>query len=146
MKMKKLFALFTILLFVAGINVAWARETISSYSVSDALSGREDILGDNVKFYFGDQAHPGVAKDFGEVRTNRKTNAFNKTDKEACDWVFLSAMIALRDAAVNRGANAVINIKSNYKNNQTSSNDSFRCGAGGIIAGVALKGKIVKLK
>lgn len=144
--MKKLFTLFTILLFVAGINVAWARETISSYSVSDALSGREDILGDNVKFYFGDQAHPGVAKGFGEVRTNRKTNAFNKTDKEACDWVFLSAMIALRDAAVNRGANAVINIKSNYKNNQTSSNDSFRCGAGGIIAGVALKGKIVKLK
>ncbi|MDE1308731.1 hypothetical protein L9W77_17725 [Vibrio aestuarianus] len=76
----------------------------------------------------------------------KKTNAFNKTDEEACNWVFLSAMIALKDRAIKEGGNAVVNIKSNYKNNLTSSNDTFQCGAGAVMAGVALSGEVVKLK
>ncbi|POB08294.1 excinuclease, partial [Vibrio vulnificus] len=78
--------------------------------------------------------------------TNKKTNAFNKTDEEACNWVFLSAMIVLKERAIKEGGNAVVDIKSNYKNNLTSSVDTFQCGAGTMVAGVALTGKVVKLK
>lgn len=58
----------------------------------------------------------------------------------------MSAMISLRDRAVKLGGNAVINIKSNYKNNLTSSKDNFQCGAGAIVAGVALVGTVVEVK
>jgi uncharacterized protein YbjQ (UPF0145 family) len=54
-------------------------------------------------------------------------------------------MLALKDRAVKEGGNAVINIKSNYKNNLTSNKETFQCGAGAVIAGVALTGEVVKL-
>ncbi len=69
-----------------------------------------------------------------------------KSDEKACNWAFLSAMIALRDRALNEGGNAVVNIKSNYKQNEMSSNTEFECHAGAIMSGVALKGTVVKLK
>ena len=125
-----------------------ARDTIGSYSIDEAMSleKSKSALGNDISFYFGGQKHGKIEKNFGEYKTNRKTNAFNKTDREACQWVFLSAMISLRDRARHEGGNAVINIKSNYKNNLTSSDDSFQCGAGALIAGVALVGSVVKLK
>jgi hypothetical protein len=55
-------------------------------------------------------------------------------------------MISLRDRARREGGNAVINIKSNYKNNLTSSDDAFQCGAGELTAGVALIGTVAKIK
>ena len=39
---------------------------------------------------------------------------------------------------------AVVNIKSNYKHHEFSSSTEFECGAGNIIAGVALKADLVK--
>lgn len=127
---------------------AQARDTVSAYNIADFLKSdlAKEKLGTQVAFYFGEQKHPAVVKNMGEFRTNKKTNAFNKSDKEACEWAFLSAMISLRDRALQEGANAVINIKSNYRNNLTSSNDTFQCGAGAVMAGVALVGDVVKTK
>ncbi|MCU4676643.1 excinuclease [Catenovulum sp. 2E275] len=127
---------------------AFARDDVGSYSVADALS-TEDAkakLGSDIQFYFGEQSYGAIDKNFGEFSTNKKTNAFNKSDKEACEWVFLSAMIELKNRAQREGGNAVVEIKSNYKGNLTSSNDSFQCGAGTFLAGVALTGKVVTLK
>lgn len=128
--------------------MASARDTVESYPIADVLNSEaaKSKLGNNVKFYFGDQTYGPVEQKLGEYRTNRKTNAFNKSDKEACEWVFLTAMIALRDRAVQEGGNAVVNIRSNYRNNLTSSNDTFQCGSGALVAGVALVGDVVKLK
>jgi len=39
----------------------------------------------------------------------------------------------------------VINIRSNYRNNETSSATDYTCGAGAVIAGVALKGDVVRI-
>lgn len=102
-------------------------------------------LGDSVKFYFGDQKTPAVLTRLGSSKTSQKTNAFNKSDAEACNWVFLSAMIQLQKHAQQVGANAVVNIVSNYKNNEVSSATEFECHVGNIVAGVALKGDFVKV-
>ena len=59
---------------------------------------------------------------------------------------FLSAMKQLKKAAIKRGGNAVVNIRSNYKNKESSSTETFKCGAGAIIAGVALIGVIVEME
>ncbi|EKE73706.1 excinuclease ABC subunit A [Gallaecimonas xiamenensis] len=125
-----------------------ARDTIADYQVSEALAHpkAKEVLGDNIQFFFGKQAHGKVEKTLGESRTNQKTNAFAKSDKEACQWVFLSAMKALKNQAEANGANAVINIRSNYRNNLTSSDSTFKCGAGAIIAGVALVGDLAVIK
>lgn len=124
-----------------------ARDTRHMFSLQEALENEaaKSQLDSNVRLYFGKQRHPAIAKNFGEVMTNKKTNAFNKTDKRACEWAFLSAMLSLQSRAVREGGNAVVNIRSFYKRNEVSSETEYECGAGGIIAGVTFKGDVVKL-
>lgn len=136
-------------LFVAAATLlisanALARDSLQQHPVADVLNDSEfssQIAG--VTYYFGDTSHPAVTKEFGEYRTNKKTNAFNKSDKEACDWAFRSAILTLHQRALTLGANAVVNIRSNYKNNLTRSDTEFTCGAGKFVAGVALIGDFV---
>lgn len=138
------FIVVTLSLFSSN---TYARDDVGSYAIADVLDKEQAKvkLGENISFYFGDQAYSEPVKKFGEFKTNKKTNAFNKSDTEACQWVFLSAMIALKERAQAEGGNAVVEIKSNYKNNLTSNNETFQCGAGTFVAGVALTGKVVKL-
>ena len=49
--------------------------------------------------YFAGQSHPAVQKTMGNFATNKKTNAFGKSDLQACQHVFLSAVIELQDRA-----------------------------------------------
>jgi uncharacterized protein YbjQ (UPF0145 family) len=111
-----------------------------------AANDAKNRLGNEVKFYFGDQSHPAVANTISEVVANRKTNAFGKADLEACQWVFLSSLLALRDAALERGADAVVNVESYYDRTAVSDSERYECHAGDIAAGVVLKGELVKLK
>lgn len=102
-------------------------------------------LGNAVRFYFGKQKAPAVLKRIGVEQTSQKTNAFGKSDTTACNWAFLSAMLQLQKHARQVGANAVVNIVSNYKNVEFSSETEFECHAGAIMAGVALKGDFVRV-
>jgi uncharacterized protein YbjQ (UPF0145 family) len=139
-----------VLLAVTGAlpHLAVARDSVENYVVADALGGAEgkEKVRDDVGLYFAGQHHASVEKSYGEVATNKKTNAFNKTDEVACEHVFLSAVLELQDNARRQGGNAVINIRSNYHNDETSSPTEYVCGAGAVIAGVALKGEVVKLR
>jgi uncharacterized protein YbjQ (UPF0145 family) len=127
---------------------ALARDDIQEFSIADALATEQakSILGDNIKFYFGKQPHGAVVKKFGEFGSNKKSNGVGKSDKQACEWAFLSAMKSLRDRAQREGANAVVNIRSNYRNVSSTSNETFKCGAGNIMVGVALLGDVVEIK
>lgn len=142
--MKKIF-LFITLTILSSVSIA--RETIADYSIEEAMSITKisSTIGSEISFYYADQSHPKIEKKLGQYRSSNKTNAFAKTDKEACQWVFASTLKALRKRTLNEGGNAVINIRSIYKNNLTSSETTFQCGAGAIIAGVALVGDVVKL-
>jgi len=126
----------------------FARDSINDYDLKEALESEvaKDKLGEQIKFYFGEQTHGKIVREFGEFRSNKKTNAFNKSDQHACEWAFLSAMISLKNRAVKLGGNAVVNIKSNYRNNLTSSEVNFQCGNGAVIAGVALVGTVVTIE
>ncbi len=105
----------------------------------------EDRLDDGIRFYFGSQPTPKILAKLGSDKTNKKTNAFGKTDEQACNWVFLSALLQLQSRARQLGANAVVNVVSNYKNVEYSSATDFECHAGAVVAGVALKGDFVKI-
>lgn len=125
-----------------------ARDDVKHFPVADALATADakEKLGSEVKFFFGDQAHPAVAQSLGTDQSNRKTNGVGKSDQQACDWAFLSGMLALRDRALQLGGDAVINIRSNYKNKEFKSDTEYECGSGALMSGITLKGEIVKLK
>jgi uncharacterized protein YbjQ (UPF0145 family) len=140
------------LTMVLGISlaIAWpahARDDKLLLSITAALESSEaqGKLDGSVKFFFGTQEHPTILTKLGSDVSNLKTNAFNKSDERACNWVFLSTMIALQKRAKQLGANAVVNIISYYKKVPMSSTTEFECHAGAIIAGVALKGDFVKI-
>jgi len=146
--MKKTIIGIGLIMLAVLTHPAIARDTINDYSVEEALSVEKvkAAVGSEISFYFGETAHKEVKKTFGEFRTNKKTNAFGKSDKAACQWAFASAMKSLKERAIREGGNAVINIKSNYRDNMTTSDTTFKCGAGGVMAGVALIGEVVELE
>jgi len=142
--MKKLILAFILTTLTTSV---YARDDVSQYSIAtllDSSKAKEVLL--DIPLYFSTQKHKAVAKKYGEVATNKKTNAFMKSDTEACEWVMLSALKALQERAIREGMDAVVNIESNYKNRPFTSETEFQCGAGNVMAGVALKGTLVKFK
>ena len=65
-------------------------------------------LASGIKLFFGKQKYPKPTLQIGPTHTNKKTNFFNKTDVEGCEWAFLSSMIALTQYAQRVGGNAIV--------------------------------------
>jgi len=136
---------------IAAVLALWpiaatARNTKHDYSIEFALEseiGKAKLL--DVPIYFAGQAHPAVASDLGVIKSNRRTNAFNKTDEAACEIAFLSAVIALQSRAEREGADAVIEIKSITNTDELASTTQYRCSAGNVVANVVLTGRMVRL-
>jgi len=117
--------LFAALCATLATTSAFARDSVAAYPVDAALISEPGKVGSDIALYFAGQPHAAVVKSLG---------------------VFLSAVIELQERARKEGGNAVINIKSNYKDQLTESATTFQCGAGAVIAGVALTGDVVTLK
>lgn len=135
------------LLCLFASTEANARSTFHDLSVKEASEskiGKAKLL--DVPFYMSGQRHAKTARDFGVFTANKRTNAFNKSDEEACAIAFLSAIISLQNRATKLGANAVVDIKSITKHNDLVSATQYRCAAGNVIANVVLTGRIVKFQ
>ena len=133
---------------VTAVAPAQARDSKMMMSLEKAMAANDapSRLGSDVKFYFGKQATPKVLEQLGTDKTSQKTKSFGKSPETACNWAFLSAMLRLQERARELGANAVVNIVSNYKNVEMSSETEFECHDGAMMTGVALKGDFVKVK
>lgn len=134
------------LLALAVAGPAAARNDEMKFSIADALRtpDAKAKLDPSIRLYFG-STPGGVERTIGETRTNKKTNSFNKTDQQACEWAFLSAVLALQQKARKTGGDAVVGIVSNYKDRRFSSTTQYVCGVGNVVAGVAFKGTIVRM-
>ena len=69
-----------------------ARDDVQHFSIEEALNSpkAKEVLNPNIKLSFGSGTKGGIIK--SGLMANKKTNAFNKSDKEACEWAFLSAV------------------------------------------------------
>ena len=145
---RRLHALALALAFVASAvaSPAYARTTFHDLAVAEARQDEKAANLLEVPFYMAGQKHPRVAKDLGTFKSNRRTNAFGKSDERACNIAFLSAIISLQQRAQQEGGDAVVDIKSITRHNDLESASQFRCAAGAVIANVALTGRVVKLK
>ena len=126
---------------------AGARNDRLRFPIADALAtvAAKEKLDPAIRFFFGPQKHPKPVQRFALDSTDKKTNSFGKDDRTACDWVFLSALLQLQKRAQQLGANAVVNIKSVYKNEELASETEYECAAGNVVSGVLLRGEFVKL-
>jgi uncharacterized protein YbjQ (UPF0145 family) len=129
-------------------NTSTARNTRAMWPIAEAMgtSDAKDQLNSAIQFFFGNATHPAVARSFGIYTSNKKTNGTNKSDKEACERAFLSAMLSFQQRAVELGGNAVINIRSYYYKHEVSSETEYECGSGALMSGVTFQGEVVKLE
>jgi uncharacterized protein YbjQ (UPF0145 family) len=145
--MKKMISVAALLAVSLTSFSASAADKMIKLPIAAAMAANDaqSRLGDSVKFYFADQPTPKVLTKITSDKTSQRTNGFGKSAEKACNWVFLSAMLALQKRAQEVGANAVINIVSNFKDVEMASQTEFECADGAIMAGVALKADFVKI-
>ena len=137
---------------VLGLGVfvaseALARNTFVDLDVAEARAqgaGRENLLA--VPVFMAGEKRPATSQELGTFTANRSTNAFNKSDRAACQIAFLSALIVLQNRALLEGGDAVVDVRSVTRGNLLESATQFRCVAGNVVAVVALEGLVVKLK
>lgn len=143
--MKKIFTLAIALACVPA--VVQARDTTHYLDFQQAVEEATNAgrLDGSVKFYLG-HSPAGANIVSRNLTTSKKTNAFGKSDETACSWVLQSALIHLQESAKRQGANAVVNLVSNYQHKEYKSRDKYECHAGAIMAGVALKGDFAKVR
>ncbi|MDK2124910.1 excinuclease ATPase subunit [Parachitinimonas caeni] len=143
--MKKLLVLSLISL---GLSApALARDTVLDIPLEDVLSMPEakDQLDGSVKFFLSGAKTPKIIKKFGSDTSNKKTNGVGKSDEFGCKWAALSALAAFQQSAKREGANAVIDMVSYYRKEETKDPKTFRCHAGSFVVGVTLKGTYAKI-
>jgi len=138
----------TALLLCALPGISQARDTALYLPFEKVVQQmlNEKKLDGSVKFYLaGVQPRGKVNVVSANAVTNKKTNAFNKSDEAACEWALQSALLTMQDAARKVNANAVTNIASYYKKNERKDATTYECHAGAVIAGVAIKGDLARV-
>ena len=142
---KTAFLLF--LLFFITPSAASAADVMRHLDIEDALQSLkvQQALYPEVQLYFAGDTYPKVSKNYGIVKTSKRTNSFLKDKIESCEWAFASALVDLQQAAINSNANAVIQITSNIKNRKNPSNIQYDCLVGSMMVNVAFQAKIVKI-
>jgi uncharacterized protein YbjQ (UPF0145 family) len=135
------------LVLIAVAGTAEARNTRLEISFADTLQRGTDegVLDGSVRFFLAGQTHPAVQASLGDGASSRKTNAVGKSDENACQWAALSVLKAFQEQAKQKGANAVVNVVSNYNRVEFRGDGVIECRAGGLMAGVALKGEYATL-
>lgn len=128
-------------------TLAQARDTTHFLNFNEVVQEATNAgrLDGSVKFYLGTTPRGASIVRKGAT-TSKKTNAFGKSDQVACNWVLQSALITLQNSAKAAGANAVVNLVSNYNHQEYKSSENYECHAGAIMAGVALKGDYAKMR
>jgi len=145
--MKKMIPVAVMAVAALASASASAANDMLKFPIAGAMAANDAQarLGDSVKFYFAGQPTPRVESKIITDKTSQRTNGFGKSAEKACNYVFLSAMLQLQKRAQDVGADAVINIVSNFNNVEFASATEFECADGALMAGVALKGDFVRL-
>lgn len=136
-------------ILVGALLLTWtsvaAAEEYQKHPVSAVLENHDSEIDSDIALYFRGENTPSVAEEHGEYTANRRTKATRRSDDEACQWVMLSALLALQERAESEGGNAVVDIRSIYKDHEMEDGSQYECEAGFIMAGAALRGKVVTL-
>jgi len=123
-----------------------AEDAWEYFSVQDALNSplAQEKLESGIKFYMKGQPHGKVSNITKEYSANKRTRKFGRSTEEACQVAFISALMAFQDRAHKENCDTVIDLYSVTKDREFESADQFSCLVGGMVANVALRGKVGK--
>lgn len=126
---------------------AHARDDQRLFDLATVLASAEsrDRFDDTVRFFWSGENAPAPEQAFAIHTSERRTFLPTRTEREACDQSFIEALAALRDAAKVAGADAVVEIKSLYKNREFRSATQYECRLSYFAATVTLEGRLVRL-
>jgi uncharacterized protein YbjQ (UPF0145 family) len=140
-------ALLALPLLFLTAPAAAADDAVADYNVANVIARAEyaqEFQGFHI--YFGDAPHPAARTVERNATTSLRTRKFGRSNEESCQWVLISALVQLRDHARSVGGDGVANVRSNWRNNETSSRTTYKCAAGFLMAGVALKADVVDIR
>lgn len=98
-----------------------------------------------VPLYFGNEPHPNVKKliETKEVRVRVAREMDGQVP--TCNVAIGKALQELRDYARTRNANAVVNVKSRFRHEESSSSKEYMCGSSNNSSTIAVHGDLVQL-
>lgn len=138
-------ALFLVCSFMVSNGIAAdVKERLSLRSAMETEEVRQ-LLGGDVEFYWGNQPHPPISRSFGKFKTSKRTTIGRRSRTDACAWALAGALIAFKERSDREGGNAVINLVSNVRNIEESSETEYTCLVGRMMVNVALEGQVVRL-
>lgn len=134
---------------VIGLSAASAQADDTSYTLPYrdvlAMPQAQERLDPAVRLFFGQQQFPQPTSWRHDYFVDRSGNAFFSSAESACRNVALENLITLQERARAVGANAVVNIMSDYSRSPNPSSDSYQCHVGSLTANVSLKGTMATL-
>ncbi|MGO4761441.1 heavy metal-binding domain-containing protein [Cupriavidus sp. 2KB_3] len=141
-------------LVAAGASgMASAADKLLTMPIDKALSSEaaKERIDPNTKLLFGfnkleGATAPTAYKTVKRVRrpVSQVPDAPKPTDEQLCQTVFVQAVQDLQQRAAEAGSNAVVEIRSNWKDDETASETTYVCAKGAAYIGVALKATLVK--
>ncbi len=139
----------TQLLLAAGAlamlaQAAHAGTEVKTYPIQPVLQSQQFAPG--VALYFGDQPHPAVVTQLGEVTKSSHPPRKTATEVEICNATLADALRQLTNAAHDRGANAVINIKTWFHSTVSKDANNYTCGVSGVSAALRVSGELVTIE
>ncbi|HYS65637.1 MAG TPA: signal peptidase [Paraburkholderia sp.] len=109
-----------------------------------AAAGGESRGG--VPVYFGQQNHPAVKSQLGDVSYSVRIARKVSGPDDACHEALAEAVQKLRAAARERNANAVIDVSTRFHSTESNSSAEFTCGVSPSAAAIAVSGRLVVLE
>ena len=125
-------------------QVAHARTEVVTYPIQPVLQSQQ--FAPNVALYFGNQPHPAVVSNLGEVTKSSHPPRKTATEVEICNATLADALRQLANAAHDRGANAVINIKTWFHSTVSTDANNYTCGVSGVSAALRVSGELVTVE
>ncbi len=147
MKSWGIIVLLGLLMLITAVSPVFAKDSWHKFSAKEAQDSSlgKEKLKPEIKLYMKGEKHAKIIKTLGEFKTNRRTRGFGRSAQAACEWTFVTALMALQDRAIREGGNAVVDIYSITKNKEFVSAEKYSCAKGGLAANVALMGTVAKL-
>jgi uncharacterized protein YbjQ (UPF0145 family) len=99
-----------------------------------------------VQMYFGQQTHPAIKSQLGDVSFSVRIARKTSNPDDACHEALVAAVRKLRAAAHERNGNAVIDISTRFHSTQSHSSSDFTCGVSPSAAAIAVSGQVVVLE
>jgi len=126
---------------------ALAADVWEYFSVQSALESplAKERLDPSIAIYMKGQKRPSASGETGDFTANKRARKLGKSAEGACQNAFISALLAFQQRADKEGRNTVIDLYSITKDKRFESTSQYSCLVGGMMANVALRGKVANI-